>query len=145
MRTYTMDIHGYIMYILSGYTMYILGYTWYIHYNTLYGISKDIPYIYHTYTIHMDEDTICHGMVYTIHIPGRCGPVPHAQTPCIYQHLNRNRAALLHAPPSSPPPSSFRTCISVIRFASPLQDSKNNLANDKKRRLAGGSVEGARP
>ncbi len=36
----------------------------------IYGISKDhdIPYIYHTYTIHMDEDTIC--MVYTIHIPG---------------------------------------------------------------------------
>jgi hypothetical protein len=29
-----MDIHGYVMYILSGYTMYILGYTWYIHYNT---------------------------------------------------------------------------------------------------------------
>ena len=33
----------------------------------MYGISKDIPYIYHTYTIYMDEDPIC--MVYTIHIP----------------------------------------------------------------------------
>ncbi len=36
----------------------------------MYGISKDIPYIYHTYTIHMDEDPIF--MVYTndtIHIP----------------------------------------------------------------------------
>ena len=34
----------------------------------MYGISKDIPYIYHTYTIHIYQDTIC--MVYTIHIPG---------------------------------------------------------------------------
>ena len=36
--------------------------------NDIHGISQDIPCIYHTYTIHMDEDTIC--MVYTIHIPG---------------------------------------------------------------------------
>ncbi len=28
-------------------------------YHVLHGISKDIPCIYHTYTIHMDEDTIC--------------------------------------------------------------------------------------
>ena len=34
----------------------------------IHGISKDIPCIYHTYTRHMDEDTIW--MVYTRHIPG---------------------------------------------------------------------------
>ena len=33
----------------------------------IHGISKYIPCIYHTYTIHMDEDTIW--MVYTRHIP----------------------------------------------------------------------------
>jgi hypothetical protein len=57
------------MYILCGYTMYVLGYTWFSTIKDLHGISQDIPCsIYHTYTIHMDEDTIC--MVYTIHIPG---------------------------------------------------------------------------
>ena len=62
------------MYILCVYTMYILGYTWYIHGIStaldMYGISKSryIPCIYHTYTIHMDEDTIW--MVYTWYIPG---------------------------------------------------------------------------
>ena len=60
------------MYILCVYTMYILGYTWYIHGIStaldMYGISKYIPCIYHTYTIHMDEDTIW--MVYTWYIPG---------------------------------------------------------------------------
>ena len=59
-----MFIHGYTMYIHNGYTMYILGYTWYIHCN---GYTWDIPCIYHTYTIDMDEDTIC--IAYTRHIP----------------------------------------------------------------------------
>ena len=50
------------------YVWYMYGISIGIH---MYGISKDIPYIYHTYTIHMKDNTIC--MVYTIHIP------------CIYQ------------------------------------------------------------
>ena len=53
MKWYTMDIHGYVMYILCGYTMYILGYTLCIHYKgyTWYiqGYTMYIPYIYHTY------------------------------------------------------------------------------------------------
>ncbi len=41
--------HGYTMNILCGYTMYILRYTWYIHYKTHVWYIMYIPYIYHTY------------------------------------------------------------------------------------------------
>ena len=57
-QVYTMHIH-------SGYTMYILGYTWYIH---CHGYTMYMPGIYHVYTIHMDDISIW--MVYTRHIPG---------------------------------------------------------------------------
>ena len=55
----------YTMHILCGYTMYILGYTWYIH---CHGYTMYIPCISHVYTIHMDQDGIW--MEYTRHIPG---------------------------------------------------------------------------
>ena len=69
MKTYTMDIHRYVMYIWMA--MYILGYTWYIHLNTYVWYIKvytiHIPYIYHTYVAGLHMYGIYH--TYTIHIP----------------------------------------------------------------------------
>ena len=66
-----MDIHGYTMYILGGYTWYILGYTWYIHIVGyvwyIQGYTIHIPYIYHTYLSGHNMYGIYH--TYTRHIP----------------------------------------------------------------------------
>ena len=59
-----MNIHG-ISLDIHGISLDIHGISTLLE---MYGISKDILYIYHTYTIHIYQDTIC--MVYTIHIPG---------------------------------------------------------------------------
>jgi hypothetical protein len=59
-----MYIHGYTMYTLRGYTLYVHGYTMYINFYAtsldLHGISMDIQRIFHVYVGHLHIHDIYH-------------------------------------------------------------------------------------